>query len=88
MIEKSGHKIVYDALSEPTLALLRNGGHVDVDVFQNGNPHYGYNALTEKYEDLFEAGVIDPVKVTRTALQNAASAAGTLITTSHAIIEI
>ena len=86
MIEKSGHKIVYDALSEPTLALLRNGGHVDVDVFQNGNPHYGYNALNEKYEDLFEAGVIDPVKVTKSSFNAAMSIASLFLTTEVAVL--
>ena len=48
----------------------------------------GYNFRTDEMVDMLESGVIDPVKVTRTALQNAASAAGTLITTSHAIIEV
>ena len=51
-------------------------------------PHMGYNFRTGEMVDMLEEGIIDPVKVTRTALQNAASAAGTLITTSHAIIEI
>ena len=48
----------------------------------------GYNFRTDEMVDMLETGVIDPAKVTRTALQNAASAAGTLITTSHAIVEI
>ena len=48
----------------------------------------GYNFRTDEMVDLLEHGVIDPAKVTRTALQNAASAAGTLITTSHAIVEL
>jgi len=86
MIEKSGHKIVYDALSEPTLALLRNGGHVDVDIFQNSNPHYGYNALNEKYEDLFDAGVIDPVKVTKSSFNAAMSIASLFLTTEVAVL--
>ena len=50
--------------------------------------HMGYNFRTDEVVNMLEEGIIDPVKVTRTALQNAASAAGTLITTSHAIIEI
>jgi len=87
-IEKTGHKIVYDALSEPAVVLLRNGGHADKSfpVFQNGNPHYGYNALTEKYEDLFEAGVIDPVKVTKGSFNAAMSIASLFLTTEVAVL--
>ena len=48
---------------------------------ENKNPHFGYNAETDKYEDLVKAGVIDPTKVARTALQNAASIAGLMLTT-------
>ncbi len=84
-IEKTGHKIVYDALSEPALALLRNSGKSGVS-FQNGNPHYGYNALTEKYEDLFEAGVIDPVKVTKSSFNAAISIASLFLTTEVAVL--
>jgi chaperonin GroEL len=88
MIEKTGHKIVYDALSEPAFVLLRNGGHSDepFPVFQNGNPHYGYNALTEMYEDLFEAGVIDPVKVTKSSFNAAMSIASLFLTTEVAVL--
>jgi chaperonin GroEL len=50
--------------------------------------NHGYNFRDFAIVDMIEAGIVDPVKVTRTALQNAASAAGTLITTSHAIIEV
>jgi chaperonin GroEL len=87
-IEKTGHKIVYDALSEPAFVLLRNGGHSDepFPVFQNGNPHYGYNALTEMYEDLFEAGVIDPVKVTKSSFNAAMSIASLFLTTEVAVL--
>jgi chaperonin GroEL len=49
--------------------------------------NFGYNALTDAYEDLFQAGVIDPTKVTRTALQNAASIAGLLLTTEAIVVE-
>jgi chaperonin GroEL len=52
------------------------------------NPHYGYNALTSKFEDLVKAGVIDPTKVTRTALQNAASIAALLLTTEALVVEL
>jgi chaperonin GroEL len=55
---------------------------------ENKNPHFGYNASTNKYEDLVEAGVIDPTKVTRTALQNAASIAGLMLTTEAMVSEI
>ena len=48
----------------------------------------GFNAKTEQYEDLFEAGILDPAKVSRTALQNAASAAATLLTTEAMIVEL
>ncbi len=54
--------------------------------FQNGNPHYGYNALTEKYEDLFEAGVIDPVKVTKGSFNAAISIASLFLTTEVAVL--
>jgi chaperonin GroEL len=49
--------------------------------------NFGYNALTDTYEDLFQAGVIDPTKVTRTALQNAASISGLLLTTEALVVE-
>jgi chaperonin GroEL len=51
------------------------------------NPNFGYNAQTDTYEDLVQAGVIDPTKVTRTALQNAASIAGLLLTTEALVVE-
>jgi chaperonin GroEL len=50
-------------------------------VRNNGNPNYGYNAATDQYEDLVKSGVIDPTKVTRTALQNASSIASLMLTT-------
>ena len=52
------------------------------------DPHYGYNAATNQYEDLVAAGVIDPTKVTRTALQNAASIAGLMLTTEAMVADI
>jgi chaperonin GroEL len=57
-------------------------------IIEHKNPHYGYNASTNKYEDLVAAGVIDPTKVTRTALQNAASIAGLMLTTEAMVSEI
>ncbi|HET9010290.1 MAG TPA: TCP-1/cpn60 chaperonin family protein, partial [Gemmatimonadaceae bacterium] len=56
-------------------------------IRENKSNTYGYNALTDKYEDLVQAGVIDPTKVTRTALQNAASIAGPLLTTEAIVVE-
>jgi len=58
-----------------------------VAQIESASKNSGYNFRDFSTVDMFEAGIIDPVKVTRTALQNAASAAGTLITTSHAIVE-
>ena len=57
-------------------------------MLESKNQHFGYNALTGKFEDLVKAGVIDPTKVTRTALQNAASIAGLLLTTEALVVEI
>jgi chaperonin GroEL len=57
-------------------------------VLESKEPHFGYNAQTSVYEDLVKAGVIDPTKVTRTALQNAASIAGLLLTTEALVVEI
>jgi chaperonin GroEL len=57
-------------------------------ISDNNNPHFGYNAGTNQYEDLVAAGVIDPTKVTRTALQNAASIAGLMLTTEAMVADI
>jgi chaperonin GroEL len=57
-------------------------------VSESKDPHYGYNALTGTFEDLVKAGVIDPTKVARTALQNAASIAALLLTTEALVVEI
>ena len=58
-----------------------------LEAIRAGKGNFGFNAATEKYEDLFKAGVIDPTKVVRTALQNAASVSGMLITTQVMIAE-
>ena len=63
------------------------GSIVVEKIRQSKDNNYGYNALTDQYEDLVAAGVIDPTKVTRTALQNAASISGLLITTEALIVE-
>jgi len=57
-------------------------------VLESKDQHFGYNALTGVFEDLVKAGVIDPTKVTRTALQNAASIAGLLLTTEALVVEL
>ncbi len=57
-------------------------------IHDSKDPNYGYNAATDKYEDLVKAGVIDPTKVTRTALQNAASIAGLMLTTEAMVADI
>ena len=64
------------------------GAVVVEKVRENKDPNFGYNAATGKYEDLIAAGVIDPTKVTRTALQNAASIASLMLTTEAMISEI
>jgi chaperonin GroEL len=63
------------------------GSIVVAKVRENDNKNFGYNARTDEYEDLVASGVIDPTKVTRTALQNAASIAGLLLTTESVVVE-
>ena len=89
--EKVGAMIIRRALEEPLRQLANNAGDVGATVVQNvrakkGN--VGYNAETGEYEDLFKAGVLDPTKVARAALQNAASIAGLLLTTEVLIADI
>ena len=86
--EAMGYNLVLKACRAPTYWIAANGGKdgsVVCEKILEGEGHYGYNAATDKYEDLVAAGVIDPTKVTRTALQNAASVA-TLLLTSDAVI--
>jgi chaperonin GroEL len=86
-----GLEIVKRASLAPLRQMATNSGR-SPDLIQNmvelEQENYGYNFKTSTIEDMYVSGIIDPLKVTRVALQNAASAAGTLITTSHAIIEI
>jgi len=90
--EQIGVTIVRRACEEPLRQIVSNSGTegaIVVDkVRENDNPNYGYNASTDTYEDLVAAGVIDPTKVTRTALQNAASIASLMLTTEAMIAEI
>jgi chaperonin GroEL len=89
--QDAGIKIVLRAMEEPLRQIVINGGMeagVVVAAVANGKGNYGFNAATEEYGDLVEAGVVDPTKVTRTALQNAASVAGLLLTTDAAVAEL
>jgi chaperonin GroEL len=89
--EKVGAAIVRRALEEPLRQIAQNAGHegaVVVAKVREMKAEEGFNALNEKYENLVEAGVIDPTKVVRTALQNASSIAGLLLTTEALISEI
>ncbi|WP_044041516.1 chaperonin GroEL [Caballeronia insecticola] len=89
--QDAGIRIVLRAMEEPLRQIVTNGGEeasVVVAAVAAGQGNYGYNAATGEYGDLVEAGVVDPTKVTRTALQNAASVAGLLLTTDAAVAEL
>mgnify|MGYP001187732503 CR=1 FL=1 len=89
--EQIGVSIVRRALEEPLRQIAQNAGQegaVVVGKVREGSDSFGFNAATEKYEDLVAAGVIDPAKVTRTALQNAASIAGLMLTTEAMIADV
>ena len=90
--EQFGVDIVRRACEEPLRQIVLNAGHEGAIVVEkvrsSDNPNYGYNASTDQYEDLIAAGVIDPTKVTRTALQNASSIASLMLTTEAMICEI
>jgi chaperonin GroEL len=90
--EQIGVDIVKRACEEPLRQIVVNSGTegaiVVEKVRENANPNFGFNASTDTYEDLVAAGVIDPTKVTRTALQNAASIASLMLTTEAMIAEI
>jgi chaperonin GroEL len=89
--EQIGVDIIRRAIEEPMRIIVQNAGGegsiVVEKIRQSKDNNYGYNALSDEYEDLVLAGVIDPTKVTRTALQNAASIAGLLLTTEALIVE-
>jgi chaperonin GroEL len=87
---RTGIEIVRRALEEPLRQIVANAGlegSVIVAKVKEGKDGYGFNAATEVYEDLLASGVIDPTKVTRSALQNAASVAALLLTTEATIVE-
>ncbi|WP_322008930.1 chaperonin GroEL [Paraburkholderia sp. J12] len=88
--QDAGIKIVLRALEEPLRQIVANAGEeasVVVAKVAEGSGNFGYNAATGEYGDLVESGVLDPTKVTRTALQNAASVAGLLLTTDATVHE-
>ncbi|MFZ5927073.1 MAG: chaperonin GroEL [Acidobacteriota bacterium] len=90
--EQIGINIVKRACEEPVRQIAGNAGYegaiVVGKILANSDPNFGFNAQTGEYENLVEAGVIDPTKVTRTALQNASSIAGLMITTEAMVCEI
>ncbi len=88
--EKLGINIVKRALEEPLRQIIENAGlegAIVVQKVKDGKDNFGYNALTDKYVDLLEDGVIDPTKVTRIAIENAASIAGMFLTTEAVIVD-
>ena len=89
--ERIGVQIIRRALEEPLRQIVNNAGFEGAIVVEKvrveKNPNFGFNAATEEYGDMIKAGVIDPAKVTRTALQNAASIASLLLTTEAVIAE-
>ena len=90
--EKTGAKIVLKALEEPVRQIAANAGlegSVIVNNIMTANKvGYGFNALTEEYADMMDSGIVDPTKVTRSALQNAASVASMILTTESLVADI
>jgi chaperonin GroEL len=89
--EKTGIQIIRRAMEEPLRQIVANAGgegSIVIAKVQEGKDDFGYNAKTDEYQSMFEAGIIDPTKVTRVALENAASVAGMLLTTEATITDI
>ena len=89
--QNAGIKIVLRAMEEPLRQIVKNAGDepsVVVNKVADGNANFGYNAQTGVYGDMIEMGVLDPTKVTRTALQNAASVASLILTTDCMVAEL
>ena len=89
--ETTGIRIVARAIEEPLRQIAENAGvdgSVIVQKIKEGKADFGYNARTGEYANLFEAGVIDPTKVARVALENAASVSGMFLTTECGIVDI
>ncbi len=88
--EQTGIEIIKRAIEEPLRQIVTNAGRegaVVVQKVREGKADFGYNARSDKFENFFEAGVVDPVKVTRVALENAASIAGMFLTTECVVVE-
>jgi chaperonin GroEL len=88
--QKLGVKVVMRAMEEPLRQIAKNAGSegsVVIDKVKNGEGAFGYNAQTDTYEDLMKAGILDPTKVVRFALQNAASVASLMLTTQAMVAE-
>ncbi|RFM24109.1 MAG: molecular chaperone GroEL, partial [Candidatus Thermochlorobacter aerophilum] len=89
--QRTGIEIIRRAVEEPLRLIVDNTGTMDGAVVlqkvKEGKDDFGFNARTERYENLIQAGVVDPTKVTRTALENAASVASLLLTTEAVIVE-
>jgi len=89
--EQIGVQILFRALEHPIRQIAANAGvegSIVVQTVRGGTGGFGYNAQTDEYEDLIKAGVIDPTKVVRTALQNASSIAGLLLTTECVVVDV
>ena len=90
--EQAGINIVLKALEAPIRQIVQNAGGegsiVVGKISDNASMTFGFNAQTDEYVDMFEAGIVDPAKVVRTALQDAASVAGLLVTTEAMIAEL
>jgi chaperonin GroEL len=89
--ERFGKAIIERALEAPLRQIAENSGEsgsVVIETVRERGGDYGYNALAHTYENMFKAGIIDPAKVVRSALQNAASIAGLLLTTDSMVTEL
>ena len=89
--EKTGVQLVLKALEAPVRQIAANAGFegsvIVNKILSSGKKNYGFDAYTEKYVDMMEAGIVDPAKVTRSALQNAASIAATVLTTEAVVAD-
>ena len=89
--EKTGAKVILKALEAPLFFIAANAGlegAVIINKVKESKPGIGFNAATEEYVDMVESGILDPAKVTRSALQNATSVASTLLTTEAVVSTI
>ena len=90
-VQDIGVQVIKDAIAEPIRQMALNAGHspdIIVNLVEKQKNGRGYNFATDKVTNMIEAGIIDPVKVTKTALLNATSVASTLLTTNHAIVQV